>query len=320
MGKGFWMQSSAMLWETAPTLDELAALLSHFEIVNRNEPSPDWEFGGASLVVAFRPEVNGYVVVDIVDRPWPDGMGDPQNEPTLFGAWSMGYFGPHTFPGGLERAVMHAGYWPDAQNSVGRHRAFVRLSLSYVLGAQGDALVAPDDRDALAEAHFLIELTRALSAHPRALCMFNPNGEILLPPAQIDERIETARANDFEPLDLWCNVRQFHLNDGWMLMDTVGMEALDAPDHEAVFQNVDESVVAHFLLNIALYRLSQGDVIGHDETADSDDGTRWQMRPFDTSLSAPPRPPLRWMPQTQVNKSPVELGFNTKRFKLPFFQ
>lgn len=46
--------------------------------------------GGGSVTLSFRPEVNGQVLVDTVDQPWPDSMGDPQKDPMIFGAWSMG--------------------------------------------------------------------------------------------------------------------------------------------------------------------------------------------------------------------------------------
>ncbi|MDJ0847938.1 MAG: hypothetical protein QNK04_06055 [Myxococcota bacterium] len=38
-------------------------------------------------------------------------MGDPQREPLLMGAWSMGHFGPFAYPGGLERAAQQCWGW-----------------------------------------------------------------------------------------------------------------------------------------------------------------------------------------------------------------
>lgn len=95
-----------MLFERPVPLDALADALREFEVVNRSDEVTDWAFGGSSLSLAFRPEVNGYVSVDTVDRPWPDHMGDPKTDPMLFGAWSMGHFGPFTFPNGLSRAAL----------------------------------------------------------------------------------------------------------------------------------------------------------------------------------------------------------------------
>jgi hypothetical protein len=97
MAKGFWTQGIAILLDSAVSLDEIEPLLGDFEIVRRVATGDSWEMGGDSLLIAFRPEVNGFVALDVVNRPWPDTMGDPENEITLFGAWSMGYFGPLTF-------------------------------------------------------------------------------------------------------------------------------------------------------------------------------------------------------------------------------
>ena len=40
----------------------------------------------------------------LVDAPWPDHMGDVEQEAELFAAWNMGWFGPFAYPKNLERA------------------------------------------------------------------------------------------------------------------------------------------------------------------------------------------------------------------------
>ena len=78
--KSFYTQGLAILLRQAATLDTIASCLSGFTIVSRRDESTDWHLSGPSLVIAYRPEINGYVLVDVVDRPWPDQMGDPKTE------------------------------------------------------------------------------------------------------------------------------------------------------------------------------------------------------------------------------------------------
>src|SRR5207249_2241696 len=111
MPKGLFTQGVAVLLKQKVTLDDLEPLLKSFKIVKRKDDFPQWEFGGPTFVIEYRPEVNGLVSVDIVDQVWPDKMGDPKTEPMTFGAWSMGHFGPFAFPGNFERAKQHCYVW-----------------------------------------------------------------------------------------------------------------------------------------------------------------------------------------------------------------
>jgi hypothetical protein len=86
-------------------LEEIEEGLEDFSVVKtRAEGSTHWTFGGSSLVVAYRPDVNGYVAVDTIDHRWPDHMGDQKADPEVFGAWHFGHFGPGAWPGNLEWA------------------------------------------------------------------------------------------------------------------------------------------------------------------------------------------------------------------------
>ncbi|MBL8818555.1 MAG: hypothetical protein JNL58_21180 [Planctomyces sp.] len=80
MAKGFFTQGVSLLTNGQTTIDSLkSALRQHgFEIVKESPAQENWAFGGASLIIAFRPDVNGYVSVDLVNHPWPDSMGDPK--------------------------------------------------------------------------------------------------------------------------------------------------------------------------------------------------------------------------------------------------
>src|SRR5688500_15165632 len=85
MGKGFFTQSAIVLLSQPIAKDELARCLSGFEVARAIEPAPDRWMGGHGVAIAMRAEANGFVVVDAVDSPWPDKMGDPKGDPALFG-------------------------------------------------------------------------------------------------------------------------------------------------------------------------------------------------------------------------------------------
>lgn len=54
------------------------SLLSDFQIAKRVEQTTDPNLGGPALMLPHRPEVNGYVNVDVRHRKWPGHMGDPK--------------------------------------------------------------------------------------------------------------------------------------------------------------------------------------------------------------------------------------------------
>ena len=131
--KGFFTQGAIILTERplpAPTMD---AALAPFP-VTRYTPADgekNWITGYDTWSIAWRPEVNGQVTVDVVDATWPDDMGDPKapgGQP-LFAAWSMGFMGPTTWPGNLLRAIQYAQAFGDtaAAERAKRHGAFVRV-------------------------------------------------------------------------------------------------------------------------------------------------------------------------------------------------
>jgi hypothetical protein len=185
----------------------------------------------------MRPEVNGYVLVDVLPHPWPDKMGDPKADPELFGAWGMGWFGPFVFPGNLMRAVEHSRGWSSAAQKTAEHAAFVRIKSSYVLGAGPEVRFLPDDYDALKELLFVTDVARSLLSLSQAVCYFNPNGETLHSPDSLESSLKYHADHGLPPLDVWSNIRRFEIGEvGWTLMDTVGMRQLDVDDHEVVFR------------------------------------------------------------------------------------
>ena len=298
MPKGMFTQGVCVLLERPVSLDEVEPALSGYDVRGRRDGSGEWAFGGPSLIVAYQPETNGLVCVDIVDRPWPDHMGDAKTESITFGAWAMGHFGPFAYPRGLERSAQQCWGWEPGRSIAERHNAFLRIRSSYVFGALDDTPVMPSDYDPLPELEFVTRLASSLLDVPGALCYFNPNGEMLLDQDSLRETLNYAWSNGLPPLDAWSNVRMFNVNEEWSLMDTVGNGQLDIPDTEACFhsESFDFNEVANFLRNVSLYVLRHGEVFSDGDTMDGPGGVHWEGRLFEAGISDPPRRVLRWLP------------------------
>lgn len=299
MAKGLYTQGMAILFRGPVGLPDLRALLERsFEIAKEAPGSELWQIAGPTLVLRYRDELNGVVVVDTVAHRWPDPMGDPKAEPEVFAAWAMGHFGPLAYPRGLERAAQQAWGWMDgAAAAVAEHTAFVRVKVTYPGGP--DAPVMPPGIDAAHELDFVVRVCRALLDHPAAICLYNPCGELMLTAAQLDERIGGPAETDPPPLHAWTHVRLFNADEpGWLLMDTVGNGQLELPDLEAAFpKGLCEPVeVDRFLRNATLYLLQKGPVVKSGDTMDGPGGLRWQGFHFEVALGAPPRAVLRWLP------------------------
>jgi hypothetical protein len=290
----------------------IADVKSSLEVVGfdiaRELPSQElWSFGGPALLLAYRPEVNGSVTVDVVNHAWPDAMGDPKADPMTFGAWSLGHFGPFAYPAGLERAMQHAWAWPDGRVVAPGHRGFIRIRSSYVGGAARDAPVFPNDYDAVAEMMFLTRFAIAAANTRGVLCHFNPNGEVLRDAESVRSIWAACASEEKLPLLLWMNVRFFNLSDDLGLMDTVGNRQLDVNDVEAVFpsERYDPGTIDYYLRNVTHYLLDLGREIQTGEAIDGpgDNTLSWTAEACDQALVAPPRPVLRLYPK--ANRSQV---------------
>lgn len=305
MGRGFFTQGTVVLTDGRCTIADLAeALGAAGYLVRWPDAPPDpasWPFGGPTVVVPYRPEVNGSVAIDLVDHPWPDSMGDPEGESMVFGAWALGHFGPFAFPGGLKRAVQQAWGWPGAADVVAKHTSFVRVRFSYVFGAEPDTPVMPADWEPLAELALMNEIVRALLGVPGVLCSFNPNGEVLLPPDDFGRIVDECRAGGHVPLDVWANVRFVRLDEDFGLMDTVGNAQLEVPDFEAIFPlaEYDANDVAYYLRNVSLYALKDGASIIDGDSIDGpqENDLGWILRgPLERGTLDPPRELFRICP------------------------
>lgn len=297
MPRGIYTQTTCILLCEEVAWEQLRPALAEYTIRKEIAEGSDWPFGGPAYILDYRPDQNGYVAVDIVNRPWPDGMGDPKREATIFGAWTMGMFGPQTYPGGLERAMQQCWAWEQGKVLPARHSGFIRVRSSYAFGADENAPLWPDDYDAEQDLEFVTQVARALLALPQAQCYFNPGGEVLRDQAMVEESLEYGRDHELPPLELWSNVRLFNIDENWSLMDTVGNGQLDVVDIEAAFdRRYDPGEVDGFLRNVTLYLLTNGAVIQDKDTMDGPGNIRWQARHFENGLCDPPRRVICFVP------------------------
>jgi hypothetical protein len=154
---------------------------------------------------------------------------------------------------------------------------------------------------AIDELRHVTEIAAAVLSCRGAICWFDPGGEMLHDRDALDRILDRHRSTGPRALELWTNVRLFNITGQprWLLMDTVGMGQVDAPDHEACFEKdrYDPGEVAGFLRSISDYVVDHGEgIIKDGDTADGPGARRWQARRSDDSLVPPPRPVLRWLP------------------------
>ena len=314
--KGQIAATTCVFYERPVAFSQLEhAVGKDYEIVKTvEEPATEWMFSGATLVVPYRAEANGFAIVDLVDQPWPDAMGDPVKEKMLFAAWASGQFGPFAQPGGLKRATEQCWAWPPGKGvTADAHSAFARARISYSLGgaAEGKPLL-PDDYDPIAELQFLTQLTTRLMNLPQTLCYYNPNGEVLRGRAETKDAIKHADADGELPLELWANVRLFNLVDGWLMMDTAGHPQFNAPgkppfpDIEAVFPKgkYDPREMDTFFRNLTSYLIANGATTINDGDTIDGPGGNWTVLARKNGLMMPPRNTLRLCPVGETIPEP----------------
>jgi hypothetical protein len=315
--KGQFSACVAVLFDRPVSADDLADALNRLAPPTVVKAAEAWEFSGPAAVIPYRPEVNGSLVADAVDRPWPDAMGDPKTDPTLFAAWSVGAFGPYTFPGSLTRATLQSWAWPDGKAVLNGHKAFARLRISYTLGGGPDAPTLPEEYDPVAELKFLTGAAIEVLTLPGAICYFNPSGEAIRPPELVSDALRYADEEQVPPLDLWANVRLYDAGDGWRLMDTVGHSQLDKPGLPGPFPDLEVGLppgdkyepqeIDGFLRNVSIYLLDHGPVIRDGDTIDGPGDVRWRAKVRKNGLVVPPRPTVRFFPDDGSTPPPSML-------------
>jgi hypothetical protein len=313
MAKGLFTQGMCVLMREPVSIPELEQKLKAFELVGRHEFMDD-DDAPHTLVFDYRPEVHGHLLITPATGPWPDDMGDPDESPERFVAWSLGQFGPLAFPGCLQRAGEQSWGWEEGSDQIGPHTAHVRLLISYILGVgepeddDEEIPLVPDDYDPLDELHFLTRAVASLLEMPQAICYFNPGGEVLRDGGSLRRGLNFAWNHELPPLDVWTNVRLFRATERWSLMDTVGNGQFDLPDVEAVYDTdrYEPSDVEGFLRNASLYMIQEDDEVEDGDTEDGPGDISWMAMECVDGLSDPPRPTIRWIPQ-DGNDPPEEL-------------
>lgn len=313
MAKGLFTQGMCVLFRKPVDIADLREQLKDFHCVGQHE-SMDEDDAPQTLVYEFMAETNGHLLVTPANAPWPDDMGDPDESPERFVAWSLGQYSPLAFPGCLERAGEQSWGWEDGGEKVKEHTAHIRLLISYVLGAEDpndhdeDVPLLPDDYDPLKELHFLSKAVATLLEMPDAVCYFNPGGEVLRDDDGLRRGMNYAWSHELPPLDMWTNVRLFRATEQWSLMDTVGNGQFDLPDLEAVYTTDDfePSDIEGFLRSASLYMLQGGEKVEDGDTAEGPGEINWMAMECIDALSDPPRPTIRWIPEND-HDPPAEL-------------
>lgn len=283
----FFSATVMALFKSAPPLEAVVRALAALGEVDLVAPTGGWLGGFPGLVFRFNRSDESRIVIDVVDRPWPDTMGHPQTDPDLFSCWCLGGFGPLVYPGCLERAVQHAhdAAGPAGQTVVPQHRAFVRVRKTSSPGAQP-----------LTDLVELVVIVRALLDIPAALAYFQPNGEVLLDVAELDANLDHSARTRIPAIELHVNLRLWCVEDvdNRSLFDTVGMGQFLVPDLEVLFDTRlhSEETVARFVRNVSLHQLQQGDVLLDGDTVGGPGGS-WRVERRDESRVAPPRSVIR---------------------------
>jgi Suppressor of fused protein (SUFU) len=299
-----FLQTGVVLFERPVSLDSVASTLAAICPVLRRTERADgdayWLQGEGALLFASGLAENGGLSVEVFHRPWPDSMGDPEDDPELFGAWSLRHFGLSTFPYALARAAAQ----PSAPSS--EHVAFVKLSLSYVFGADDDRLVCPPERDIHGELAALARLAARICALPDALAWFAPNGEVLMAAETAQRKLLQQSGNELLP-ELWISTRVVPAGNH-LLVETVGMGALGqepmtAFDHQVLLPDLglEMDLVVRFLREVS----GAARLLGSDQVPSESllgPGGRWSPEQADSD-NPPPRDVVRWVHDSTAGSS-----------------
>jgi hypothetical protein len=309
----FFTQCAAVLFDHAPALDDVEQALDGWPIACPQEPAAGaegWMACGPGFVVELR--TGASVIVDVVDRPWPDDPRTASETPALGAAWRAGLFGPSSVPGALARAKEQSWTWEEGAAAADRHGAFVRLRTVLKLPADGPREL-PKDHDPVHELTTLTEIAGALLKLRGASAFFLPGGESLRSREHVAAMLQRKTGLGPPPIELWLNLRAVGLGQEgdtrWVVVDVVGMRQLRLPDQEAIFAEGQEQPEAlpALLRNTSLHLLA-GKPIPDGSTADDARGRRWRASAAASGALPPDRPVLRWLPEETARPSEAMLS------------
>ena len=121
----------------------------------------------------------------------------------------------------------------------------------------------------------------AVVEQTRPLAIWSAGGAELVSPDRVDEH----------PLACLVNVRLFRVegDEGVCVMDTLGLDALGLPDFQLHFRELDPSVMAGHMRNLAAYAFEHGKEIASGHTISGPDGEgKWKLQ-LEDALVAPDR-------------------------------
>lgn len=106
-----------------------------------------------------------------------------------------------------------------------------------------------------------------LSIFPECIAMYWPHSQKFIAREQYE--VSTWNSKELHFLDGGLLTRFFNIQDSdAMVVDTIGLTALDLPDIQCHFHNLDPNDVVRFVGNIASYLFQEGDIINDGETID----------------------------------------------------
>lgn len=300
MSNGFFVQGVAVLFEQAPFDPDLQLMLAPLGAFPREGTAQNLH--AISWVIPFRPDVGGFILIDVLPRPWPDTMGDQEIDPVTFLAWGAGAFGPGAWPGGLQRAVQGAPE-KEATSFLAHHHGVVRIRLTYVLEEPRlEAPFFPQDRDSVAELKAILDVAAVLLQWPTALAFYNPNAERIVSPSLFDKSYKTMSQNKL-PWPLIVSIRNLPLNPTGRIFDTLGLrsqwEASLSPllDHEVVStHDLDPVGTDRFLRGLAATAITRGSDWQPGDEVEGPGDRLWKAERHAEALLVPPRPVWRWSP------------------------
>lgn len=314
----------AILLKETVDIKHLKRWLDGFEVSAPIEPVNSWHFCGPSIEVEFQPELGGRIIIDIVDKPWPGALSPQTSGPLLSKALATGCFGPFSQLESYPRALSRCITWAQGPEVAQEHTAFLRIRSTFspdedLERLAGDEPLEPEPLPSAYRANLEIEmmlaLAEALLEHPKALCYFNPAGEVIAPLEILAKVVEHCANHSVQPLGLLANRRFQKIEDSpWFFMDTVGMAQLDREDLEICVgaePKFTPEELQNFLLSTILSGLRSGLKLKDKHTIDGPKDKLFEARNFSQSLLPPNRKVVRLRPRDGT-VSPALVGFGDK--------